>query len=263
MISAHRFPASQHRLFDVAELWYGEIRTVLGLLDIRSSHAATTTRECDPSTYSTFTKYQVPDGETLVSNLLHIDSEAPSAGSLYIYTHEDKVFQGRLKIGYTGKAIESRLDYWAECGHGYPKLLESFTEVRHPQQVERLVHLELKDFWQAARWCRVHQKPHIEWFEVNLNIAVATIRLWCKWMQDANPYRRSGSLKRTWREHVDFLVKHDNPISVEAMVQINRIELGLDDVSEFVDDNALRKKRENTLKKEEDVEEIHCATAPS
>ncbi|SCV57508.1 uncharacterized protein FFB14_15179 [Fusarium fujikuroi] len=162
-------------------------------------------------------------------------------------------FDGMIKIGYTSRAIDTRLLEWNECGNGYPKLLDHLSGVRHPERVELLTHFELVGCWYAQRWCEHHRKAHIEWFKVDLERVRTVARLWCCRMQDANPYDRRGHLKARWAGHIKFLVQHDNPITAKAMVQIQKIEEGSDEVYKFIDDKMLRKKQDAVVK--EEVEE--------
>lgn len=242
---------------ELADLWYIEIRIDLGLPEHRMISNIKVDWTPDSSMFVTFAKHQTVKEESLLSKLLSdIDPGACRTGSVYIYTHAEEAFRGMVKIGYTGKTIRSRLEKWAQCGHGYPTLVGSFGSVRHPERVELLVHFELVECWYAQRWCKFHRKAHIEWFEVDLHRAATIIRLWCQWMQGANPYDRRGELKSIWRAHIEFLVHHDNPITAEAMVQIQRIEEGSDEVRDFLDDKALRKRQDAPVKKDEGEEHI-------
>lgn len=120
----------------------------------------------------------------------------------------------------------------------------------HPYRIEQLIHFELEECRYALRWCQFHQRSHIEWFKVDLDKAKSIAQLWVQWMQRANPYDRRGHLKRLWQGHIGFLVEHENPITAEAMAQIQRIEPGSREVQEFINDQELRKRRDMSVKKE-------------
>lgn len=241
----------------LAHLWHDEIQRALGrTLRSRTPNLNVENTPAGPVPVS-FARHPTLAGETLLSKLVSsIDTGASKVGSLYLYTHEATPFSGMVKIGYTSRNVQSRLDDWAECGHGRPRLLSAFNGLRHPERVELLVHFELAKHWYAQRWCAVHAKAHIEWFKVDVERAKAVARLWCRWMQDASPYDRRGHLKPIWKTHIDFLVEHQNPITAEAMLQIHGIETGSERIQEFINDEKLREGRRVSVKKEDDYESL-------
>ncbi|KAK2603656.1 hypothetical protein QQS21_004129 [Conoideocrella luteorostrata] len=241
----------------LAHRWANEIRETFMLSLIKEVQHIKTEHILVSLASDTFARYQVFKGETLSSKLLStIDKTASTIGSLYFYTHKMNAFSGMVKIGYSSRNVQSRLDAWAECGHGQPVVLGVFNDVRHPERVESLVHFELMECWYAQRWCKVHEKPHIEWFKVNVDKATAVARQWCKWMRDANPYDRRGCLKTSWKEHINFLVQHENPVTAEAMVQVHEIEMGSQLVDEFIDDGILRRGRRAIVKREPEEKDM-------
>lgn len=185
-----------------------------------------------------FAKHHVFEGDTLLSKLREdIDPKASKLGLIYIYTHNISPFYGMIKIGYTSKQVAtSRLDHWATCGHGVATLLETIEQVRHPERVESLIHFGLLENWYELRWCNVHARSHIEWFKAKSSETAETARLWCDWMNRANPYDRHGELKKVWREHLEFLKKFEITISAEMMVLVQNIEEGSEDISELIKD---------------------------
>ncbi|CZR49596.1 uncharacterized protein FPRO_15954 [Fusarium proliferatum ET1] len=239
---------------ELANRWQNEIRNASGLTT-HGRNLSVKTEDSKTSVHIAFVKHQVLEEETLLSKLQSVvDTRARKTGSLYFYTHADDAFDGMIKIGYTSREIETRLLEWNECGNGHPKLLDSLSGVRHPERVELLTHFELVGCWYAQRWCEHHRKAHIEWFKVDLERVRTVARLWCRWMQDANPYDRRGCLKDHWAGHIKFLVQHDNPITAKAMVQIQKIEEGSDEVYKFIDDKMLRKKQDAVVKEEAEEE---------
>jgi len=249
--------------------WQNEIQVTLSVANCEIaqtvklesvSPAVSTISECGggklgdlpPNKPVAFAKHEVWKGETLVSKLLSpIDPQAATIGSLYIFTHTKDAFSGMIKIGYTRRTIELRLSDWAECGHGYPVLLDSYAGVRHPERVELLTHFELMEYWYAQRWCELHRRPHIEWFKIDIGTASSIARLWSRWMERANPYDRRGHLKVFWKETIDFLTMHEVLIAAEVMMQIQEIEEGSAELLDFIDDDALRKRREPVVKQEQ------------
>ena len=207
---------------------------------------------------SSFARHQVHESESLFSQICSdIEPQPRTTGSIYFYTHQDNaVFAGMVKIGYTTATVQSRLRDWSECGHGYPQLLGSIDRVRHPKRVELLTHFELLESWHALRWCKNHAKSHIEWFKVEFKTAHTIAELWSRWMDDANPYDRRGCLQTRWKEHIEFLQEHGNPITAKAMTQIHAIEVGLIKVDDFIDDEALRRKTAVKVKAEVDEDEV-------
>ncbi|KJK73587.1 hypothetical protein H634G_11154 [Metarhizium anisopliae BRIP 53293] len=236
---------------ELAGRWQEEIQLALGRRLVGRPEKLKT--ENPRATAVGFTSHPASRGETLHSSLLlDLEPGASKPGSLYFYTYDEAAFSGMIKIGYTTQNVQSRLDAWEECGHGKPRLLASFGGVRHPKRVELLVHFELAKHRYAQRWCRVHTKSHIEWFKIDVGRAKMVAYLWCRWMQDANPYDRRGLLKPGWISHVNFLVEHGNPITAAAMVQIHEIETGSQRIEEFIDDEMLRAVRQVLVKKEDD-----------
>ena len=199
-----------------------------------------------------FVRHEVWKEETILSKLLSpIDPQASKMGFLYIFTYTKVNFEGKIKIGYTGKSIDSRLEKWAECGQGNPTLLASFDNVRHPERVEVLTHFELLEHWYAQRWCEFHRQAHIEWFKTDTETASSICRLWSQWMECANPYDRRGYLRAFWKDIVEFLNMHRISITAEVLMEVQGIEEGSIDLLEYIDDDALRKQKEPVVKQEQ------------
>ncbi|KAL5372876.1 hypothetical protein DPSP01_013141 [Paraphaeosphaeria sporulosa] len=167
------------------------------------------------------------EGDTLRSTLLsQIESTASKIGSVYAFTYLDSAFDGMIKIGYTSRSIDLRMDEWADCGHGPPHLLKSFS-----------------NDWHAMRWCKYHERSHIEWFKTSVSAVSQVVQAWISWIERANPYDRRGNLKPFWRGIIDFLSEYEITITAELMVQIQEIEDGTVSVASFIDDELLRKER--------------------
>jgi len=234
---------------DLATRWEKEIRIRLNL---GPPAVQPITRRKRASTPVEFVKYEAHKDEILQLVLnSDIGKGAKQTGSVYCYTHKAEVFGGMVKIGYTGNAVQSRLDDWSGCGNGLPSLVVSVDKVSYPERVEVLIHLELLSSRYSQRWCDHHEKAHIEWFKVDSGEACRVIGLWCKWMERAIPYDRRGKLKDDWRKHVDFLVEH-GCLTGEAMMQVQEIEECPDLARDFVDDDILRKGQRTVVKKEEE-----------
>lgn len=172
-----------------------------------------------------------------------VEPSASLAGSVYIFTYTDEAFQGIIKIGYTSRPIDQRLKEWVECGHGNPRLLECFSDVSHPKQVELLTHLRLMEHWHAMRWCDHHCQAHIEWFKTDIPTASQVIQSWSAWIRHSNPYDRRGKLKPVWRVTVEFLALYEICITAELLVQIQKVEDASFNTADFVNDDILREER--------------------
>ncbi|KAI1626125.1 hypothetical protein EDD37DRAFT_331062 [Exophiala viscosa] len=198
-----------------------------------------------------FERHRVFEGETLMSKLMEpIESEKSSIGSLYFYTHTKNTFCGMIKIGYTASTIESRMDFWAECGHGYPELLDSLYHVRHPKRVELLTHFELLEHWYRQGWCERHVQSHAEWFKIDVETASSVARHWAQWIERAEPYDRRGYLKPFWRDTVEFLNDYKLSLSAELIMQIQEIKEGSTKVLDFIDHSTLCTRREQVVKQQ-------------
>jgi hypothetical protein len=199
-----------------------------------------------------FARHEAWKGETLLSKLMEpIDSNSTKIGSVYLYTHTEKTFFGFIKVGFTGRPrIRDRLDEWAKCGHGNPVLLKSYNDIRHPERIEQLVHLELARCRYDIRWCKFHKQSHIEWFQIAFEVASLTVHLWSQWMKRANPYDRRGTLKSFWKETILFLTNYDIPITAGLMIQIQEIEEGSSDLPDFIKDDKFWKRKKSIVKQE-------------
>ncbi|KAK8085100.1 hypothetical protein PG997_006371 [Apiospora hydei] len=123
-------------------------------------------------------------------------------GSLYIFSRSSS--PGYVKIGWTARGVQGRLDDWAECGYK-PNLLFQVDDVPHAQRVETLTHCELIKEWRKERPCKGPKcggKEHQEWFEISRERAILVLGLWAGFMSKVVPYDWSGSLKLEWRQYV-------------------------------------------------------------
>lgn len=231
----------------LANQWYAEIKLAFGVSTLEPI-----VKLEEAIRPVMFADHHVHQDETLLSNLQSDIYPWQKPGFVYFFSYAEEVFGGMVKIGYTSRAIESRLYEWVECGHGSPILLGSFGIVPNAERVELLIHFELLEFWREQRWCNTHKTAHIEWFKIDLATATTIAELWCQWMRDANPYDRRGKLKSIWRAHIEFLVEYENPITAAAMMQIHEIEEGSEKVYDFIDDEVLRERASKAVKKEEE-----------
>ncbi|RHZ53745.1 uncharacterized protein CDV56_107511 [Aspergillus thermomutatus] len=122
-----------------------------------------------------------------------MDSEIKRVGSVYVYWQPGNF--GHLKIGYS-KDIGKRITAWSsQCSKPmevyYPKRGsdEESLQVSHVCRVEKLVHMELKNYRRAEEQCPGCGKRHIEWFEVSRHLATEVVRKWMAWMR-TSPYEQ-------------------------------------------------------------------------
>lgn len=109
----------------------------------------------------------------------------------YLYAYEVEGNAGFVKIGYTCRSLETRHGEWAFDCNRKPKALYPIppnppVPIPNAHRVEALCHAELKhrNVWIDCHGC---SKPHIEWFQVSPEEAVAVIQKWSKWML-TSPY---------------------------------------------------------------------------
>jgi hypothetical protein len=107
----------------------------------------------------------------------------------FIYIFWDKENFGRLKIGLTNN-LKRRLQDWdRKCKrkHSYhPNSGNSIATIPHVLRVERLIHVELKEF-REKRMCEGCGKTHKEWFDIEEAHAVKVARKWQEWIM-RKPY---------------------------------------------------------------------------
>jgi T5orf172 domain len=102
----------------------------------------------------------------------------------YVYLYEVEGNKGSVKLGYTGRSIETRHEEWSfDCNRSpkvlYPIHSGSVMVVPNARRVEALCHAEL-DHRRIRIYCRGCLKLHIEWFEISPEEAIAVIQKWSK-----------------------------------------------------------------------------------
>jgi hypothetical protein len=208
----------------LAYRWQNEIRNALGLMTYGTNLNVWTEYETAPVPV-TFAKHQILQEETLLSKLQSdVEPLACKTGSLYFYTHADHAFSGMIKIGYTGRAIDSRLREWAECGNGFPKLLDSLSGVRHPERVELLIHFELAECWYAQRWCALHRRAHIEWFRTDHPSTLASMANLAYTWKSMGRIRDAIDLMRTCIRFQEVRLGVDHPNTQSSVLALDSWE---------------------------------------
>ncbi|KAH7232894.1 T5orf172 domain-containing protein [Fusarium tricinctum] len=123
----------------------------------------------------------------------------------YVYVYEVEGNSGFVKIGYTTRSVEERLQDWEFDCNRVPKALypipsSTATTIPHARRVEALCHAEL-NHRRIRIDCDCCFKHHVEWFEVSSTEAISIIQRWSNWMAK-RPYKSSlrGGSKRIIRE---------------------------------------------------------------
>jgi hypothetical protein len=116
-----------------------------------------------------------------------LGSKGLERGHIYVFWETGKF--GKVKIGRTDN-LERRLKEWnGKCGrpHEYhPASGRDLVEIRHVDRVERLMHLELKDY-RMERYCEKCKVTHNEWFQVEEALVVQVFLKWKSWIEQ-EPY---------------------------------------------------------------------------
>ncbi|KAK5944910.1 hypothetical protein PMZ80_002112 [Knufia obscura] len=156
--------------------------------------------------------------QTVSSVLLsNLDDKDKKPGSLYLFTRA--AARGFVKIGYTTRSVQTRLDEWQQdCGYE-PFLVGSFSDSPNVKRVESLIHFELHKEWRRQVWCSC-DKQHIEWFETATDKAVTIAGQWAEWMRDARPYESNGMLSESWRVKIQGLEDRGGAVTAGALLDI-------------------------------------------
>ncbi|CAO2654510.1 Nn.00g112430.m01.CDS01 [Neocucurbitaria sp. VM-36] len=144
----------------------------------------------------------------------------------FIYMFWDKKYFGKAKIGRTNN-LQSRLNQWNhQCKrtHSYLTLATGGEqdEIPHVSRIERLIHLELKDY-RKQRECDGCGKNHVEWFQVSETHAVKVFQKWQEWILQ-RPYALD-SHSGEWMirpEMLDTLSQVCEPVPLESTQQTPR-----------------------------------------
>ncbi|KAK8106731.1 hypothetical protein PG999_010090 [Apiospora kogelbergensis] len=123
-------------------------------------------------------------------------------GSVYMFDRPSS--PGYVKIGWTARSVEARLNDWSKCGYA-PNLLFRVDNVPWAQRAEALTHHELIKEWRTERQCRgphCGRKSHQEWFEVSKEKAQQVVDGWASVLKEYIPYDQKGALKPQWRQYV-------------------------------------------------------------
>ncbi|CZR68410.1 uncharacterized protein PAC_18309 [Phialocephala subalpina] len=138
-------------------------------------------------------------------------------GSLYIFDRSSS--PGHVKIGWTSRTVQDRLDEWSECGYT-PNLLFSVHNVPNAHRAETLTHHELVMEWRREGICKAAhcRKSHEEWFEISQEGAEKVVDEWAEFMKRARPYDSTGELKSEWRDAVQDMTDRGEAVTARKLL---------------------------------------------
>ncbi|KAG4416365.1 hypothetical protein IFR04_010527 [Cadophora malorum] len=138
-------------------------------------------------------------------------------GSLYIFHRSSS--PGHVKIGWTSRAVQDRLDEWSKCGYT-PNLLFSVGKVPNAHRAETLTHHELVMEWRREGICKAAhcRKSHEEWFKISHKSAEKVVSEWAEFMTRARPYDFTGKLKSEWKEIVQGMVDSGEAVTARKLL---------------------------------------------
>ena len=134
----------------------------------------------------------------------------------YLYVYWNRASFGHLKIGFTGKDVDQRLQEWEEqCQHIAEKQYQSPRKIKHAARVERLIHTEFAKHRVAEPACRGCGKKHIEWFrDLDLGFVIQRIEAWSEWIS-TSPYEYRGGAWQL-KEDAEFELPLPSAIQTKA-----------------------------------------------
>ena len=134
----------------------------------------------------------------------------------YLYVYWNRASFGHLKIGFTGKDVDQRLQEWEEqCHHIAEKHYQSPRKIKHAARVEKLVHTEFANHRVAEPACHGCGKKHVEWFrDLDLGFVIQRIEAWSEWIS-TSPYEYRGG---AWllKEDAEFELPLPSAIRTKA-----------------------------------------------
>ena len=206
-----------------------------GNLDIRASPSAVTTSYNAPGPIGSIDSL-APDTTFKVFRRIHFftlsrDSEVRTLKKVmartcsmtrssppgYIYLFHDSRFPSIIRMGLTTRNPESRLAQWkSKCNSTIALVPDALSRpVRRPHRLEHLIHRDLRST-RRPKWCQDCGLVHQEGFEVTEQLALATVRLWTRWM-GTEPYDEVGELKPRWKQQIQG---PNSPITREELYMV-------------------------------------------
>ncbi len=144
-------------------------------------------------------------------------TDSTETGFIYVFWYPGGF--GHVKIGYT-KDVEKRMSEWSkQCGRKPEKYFPSgqadLEPVPHRLRVEQLVHAELARYRREEPRCGKCGGRHVEWFEVDVSLAISVVQKWVNWMR-GRPYEPvelgNGGIRWVLRKrHMDNIAQLSTP----------------------------------------------------
>jgi hypothetical protein len=136
----------------------------------------------------------------------------------FIYVFSEKEHPEKVKIGCTNN-LKRRLEEWnTKCQrtHIYHPSMREFSEIPHMSRIERLMHIELKEF-RFKRECKNCMTIHHEWFEIEGALAVEVFRKWHDWIIQKpyalNPQSQEWEIKPEMKHTLEAVCQ---PVSLRS-----------------------------------------------
>jgi hypothetical protein len=123
----------------------------------------------------------------------------PNEKDGWVYLVHNPEQEGLYKIGYAMNVTKRKHALEWNCGIQV-KTTDVWGKIECIKRTERLVHIDLDH--RRRKWkCVKCGHTHGEWFEVDEDLAIATVDRWVTWMR-RTPYNEDATLKRVWSELV-------------------------------------------------------------
>ncbi|OAL42598.1 hypothetical protein IQ07DRAFT_593676 [Pyrenochaeta sp. DS3sAY3a] len=169
----------------------------------------------------------------------------------WVYIFHRTSSPGHVKIGWTARSVDARLESWSECGYAP---IELYRSAMSPwaQRLETLAHYELIKEWRRERLYKIHLSYHQEWFEVSHEKAMQFLSDWVKFFMVAHPYDTQGLIKSKWRAVVKVIEEEGGNVTASRLLTFTNAKVKEERV--FVEDN---------LKVQEQVTYSICSSNPS
>jgi hypothetical protein len=164
------------------------------------------------------------------SLLKEMNLPIPIGGKLYIFKSPYKKL---VKIGQATNINIRKEQQRIGCQLQYFDQLEvDSMHCKHPVRVARLVYHELHNF-RANISCQGHhqevgkykelvEREHGEWFDVDEDVAIKSVRLWCDFVDQA--YTSEGTIKEKWAKRMTLLPKPGIAETVYLERGLNNLE---------------------------------------
>ncbi|KAK5033691.1 hypothetical protein LTR13_006743 [Exophiala sideris] len=130
--------------------------------------------------------------------------------------------RGMVKIGYTTGSVSGRLQSWQRCCGYEPQLVALADNVPHVRRAEQLVHYELVEHWRRELGCKHNPLcagGHREWFEIDVDTVVRTIKRVARWMRMAKPYDEHGFMTLRWRNVICDMGKMGIKVTSDSLLK--------------------------------------------